>query len=393
VVTPSADDAGTDAGSETDDGGRADDETETPRTVALVLAGGTGSRLYPASRSTRPKQFLPLLGPETLLERTVARADFADRVVVSTRQTFEADVRDLVPAVDDVVVEPAAKDTGPALAYATHAIEDAYGDDVAVVVLPSDHHVGDDDAFAATMRRGARVARETGRLVAFGVDPTRPDTGYGYIEPGADRGDFLELAAFHEKPDAETAERYVDAGYRWNAGTFAWTPRTFRAAARDSPLGPLIEALDGGRVERGFDAVEPTSVDYAVMERVDDAAVVSLDVAWDDLGSWDAMARVLDPDADGNVARTEVIGGSNDELNDGPSDDERAGNELSDDDPGALFVDSGENVVVTDGTHVSLVGVDGLAVVAWDDRVLVVPTDQAQRVRDVVARLKERGAF
>jgi mannose-1-phosphate guanylyltransferase len=378
VVTSSADDA------ETDDGGRTDDGIETPRIVALVLAGGTGSRLYPASRSTRPKQFLPLLGPETLLERTVDRADFADRVVVSTRPAFEADVRDLLDTVDDVVVEPAAKDTGPALAYATHAIEDAYGDDVAVVVLPSDHHVGDDDAFAATMRRGARVARETGRLVAFGVDPTRPDTGYGYIEPGADRGDFFELAAFHEKPDAETAERYVDAGYRWNAGTFAWTPRTFRAAARDSPLGPLIEALDGGRVEEGFDAVEPTSVDYAVMERVDDAAVVSLDVAWDDLGSWDAMARVLDPDADGNVVRSGA---------DGRSDDELSGDGPEGDDPGALFVDSAENVVVTDGTHVSLVGVDGLAVVAWDDRVLVVPTDEAQRVRDVVARLKERGAF
>ncbi|WP_240137736.1 mannose-1-phosphate guanylyltransferase [Salinigranum salinum] len=359
-------------------------ESETPRIVALVLAGGTGSRLYPASRSTRPKQFLPLLGPETLLERTVDRADFADRVVVSTRSTYEADVRGLLDTVDDVVVEPAAKDTGPALAYATHAIEDAYGDDVAVVVLPSDHHVGDDDAFAATMRRGARVARETGRLVAFGVDPTRPDTGYGYIEPGTDRGDFFELAAFHEKPDAETAERYVDAGYRWNAGTFAWTPRAFRAAARDSPLGPLIEALDEGRVEEGFDAVEPTSVDYAVMERVDDAAVVSLDVAWDDLGSWDAMARVLDPDADGNVVRT----GADDR-----SDDELSGDGREGDDPGALFVDSAENVVVTDGTHVSLVGVDGLAVVAWDDRVLVVPTDEAQRVRDVVARLKERGAF
>ncbi|WP_318567365.1 mannose-1-phosphate guanylyltransferase [Salinigranum marinum] len=347
--------------------------TGTPPLVALVLAGGTGSRLYPASRSTRPKQFLPLLGETTLLERTVARADFADHVVVSTRPGLEADVSELVPDVDEVVVEPAGKDTGPALAYATHRIEAQYGDDVVVLSLPSDHHVGSREAFAATMRRGARVAHEEGRLVAFGVDPTRPDTGYGYIEPGTDRGAFSELAAFHEKPDAETAERYVAEGYLWNAGTFAWTPRAFREAARDSPLAPLVDALDEGRVEEGFAAVEPTSIDYAVMERVDDAAVVALDVPWDDLGSWDAMARLLPADEDGNVTQTGDAGGGDAE--------------------GALFVDSGENVVVSDGAHISLVGVDGLAVVAWDDRMLVVPKAEAQRVREVVSNLQDAGRF
>jgi mannose-1-phosphate guanylyltransferase len=366
VVTPSTGTGG-EHDVDTDRRGERDERPdEDGTTVALILAGGTGSRLYPASRSTRPKQFLPLLGTETLLERTVERAGFADRVVVSTRPAFEADVRDLVPGVDDVVVEPAARDTGPALTYATHRIGEEYGEDSVVVALPSDHHVGDREAFAATMRRGARVAREEGRLVAFGVEPTRPDTGYGYIESGPDRGAYADLAAFHEKPDAETAERYVAAGYRWNAGTFAWTPRSFRRAARDSPLGPLVAALDDGEVAEGFDAVEPTSVDYAVMERVENAAVVPLDVEWDDLGSWDALARLLSADADGNVVR-------------------------ADDEP--LFVGSEGNVVVSDGPHVSLVGVDGLAVVAWDDRVLVVPQSAAQRVREAVTELKRRGRF
>ena len=344
-------------------------EQSTPTIVALVLAGGTGTRLYPASRSTRPKQFLPLLGADTLLERTVARADFADHVVVSTRPAFESDVDSLVPDAD-VVVEPAAKDTGPALAYATHRIEARYGDDVVVVVLPSDHHVADNDRFAATLVRGARLAHDEGRLVTFGVEPTRPETGYGYIEPGPGLQTGFELAAFHEKPDAETAARYVEEGYLWNAGTFAWTPRSFRAAAVDSPLSPLVTALDDGRPEAGFEAVAETSVDYAVMERVEDAAVVPLDVAWDDLGSWDALLRVLTPDADGNVTHTS-----------GASADD------------ALFVDSGDNVVVSDGPHVSLVGVDDLAVVAWDDRVLVVPADEAQRVRDVVSKLRDRDLF
>lgn len=338
--------------------------------VALVLAGGVGSRLYPASRGHRPKQFLALGGEASLLSRTVDRVGFADETFVVTRSAYADAVADHAPNAE-VVVEPAGKDTGPALTYATHRIREAVGECV-VCCLPSDHWV--EGAFADGLRAGARVAAETGSLVAFGVEPTRPDTGYGYIEPGARREldadgatvAYRDLAAFHEKPDAETAARYVEAGYRWNAGIFAWTPAAFLAAAHDSPLSPLVDALDRGEPEAGFDAVDPVSVDYAVMERAADAAMVPVDFAWDDLGSWDALARLFDADADGNV----VAG-----------------------DGEALCVDAGENVVASDGAHVSLVGVDGLAVVAWDDRVLVVPTGDAQRVREVVDRLKAEGRF
>ncbi|WP_396610881.1 mannose-1-phosphate guanylyltransferase [Haloferax sp. S1W] len=329
--------------------------------VALVLAGGTGTRLYPASRSDRPKQFLPLGGDQSLLSATVSRADFADHVVVSTRTEFADDIADHAPDAE-VVVEPAAKDTGPALVYATHRIAELYTNPV-VVVLPSDHHVG--DGFSEAMARGARVAAETDSLVAFGVEPTRPDTGYGYIEPGASHGDYADLATFHEKPDADTAERYVEQGYLWNAGMFAWTPDALLAAARDSPLESLVEALDAGTVEAGFDSVDPLSIDYAVMERAADASVVPVDFEWDDVGAWDALARVLDADDAGNVA-----------LGDDP-----------------IVVDAADNVVATDGANVSLVGVSDLAVVAWDDRVLVVPKAQAQRVREVVSQLKDRDQF
>lgn len=340
-------------------------------TVALVLAGGVGSRLYPASRGDRPKQFLALGGEEPLLARTVDRLAFADRVVVATRERFADDVADHlaehIPEVDsEVLIEPAGKDTGPALTYATHSIRETSEGESVVVAAPSDHHVPEEDVeeFRETIRTAARVAGETGRLVTVGVEPTRPEPGYGYIEPGADRGDYREVRRFVEKPDRETAEEYVAAGYYWNAGIFAWTPDAFLAAARDSPLEPLVDALEAGDPAAGFDAVAPESVDHAVMERADDVAVVPAGFDWDDLGAWDALARILAVDADGNAVLGE-----------------------------ALTLDAADNVVASDGTHVSLVGVDGLAVVAWDDRVLVVPKEEAQRVREVVDRLKEAGLF
>ncbi|MFD1595977.1 mannose-1-phosphate guanylyltransferase [Haloplanus litoreus] len=332
--------------------------------VAAVLAGGVGSRLYPASRSHRPKQFLSLTGGDTLLERTVARADFADRVVVSTRPAFADAVHEAVPEAT-VVVEPAGKDTGPALTYVTHRIAERF-DDPVVLALPSDHHVAGD--FETPARRGARVAAETDTLVTFGVAPDRPDTGYGYVEPGRDRGVYAEVAAFHEKPDAETARKYVDRGYYWNAGIFAWTPAAFveAAGAPDSPLSPLVDALDQGDPEAGFAAVDPVSVDHAVLERAENVAVVPLTVEWDDLGSWDALQRILPADENGTV----VAG-----------------------DAAVTAVDAANNVDAGDDVHVSLVGVEDLAVVAYDDRVLVVPTAAAQRVRELVSDLESSGEF
>ena len=364
-----------------------------PTVVAVVLAGGTGSRLYPASRSDRPKQFLPLLGDPSLLERTVVRArGVADAVIVLTRESYAAGVRERVPDVT-VLVEPAGRDTGPALLYATHRIGRAY-DDAVVVALPSDHLVG--EGFAPAIRRGVRVAASTGRLVTFGVEPTRPETGYGYIEaadaPDVDAeatadAEWYPVDSFHEKPDPDTANAYVAAGHYWNAGLFAWRPEAFLAAADSPPLAPLVDALrsaedrnpDGSQsptdvlrtdddpsVRPAFEAVEPVSVDYAVLESAADVAVVPVSFGWDDVGSWDALDRVLDADGEGNVATDGVT---------------------------LRTLDAADNVVAADGAHVSLVGVSGLAVVVWDDRVLVVPKERAQDVRRLVRTLKDREEF
>ncbi|MFC7155795.1 mannose-1-phosphate guanylyltransferase [Halomarina halobia] len=326
-------------------------------TIAVVLAGGVGTRLYPASSRERPKQFLALDGERSLLSRTVERVEpLADATYVLTRPEYADLVPDHAPDAE-VLVEPAGRDTGPALVYAAHRVRDEVGECV-LLNLPSDHRVG--DGFADPAERALRAARETGKLVTLGVEPDRPATGYGYIKPGTDRGDYFDVAGFFEKPSTEAAERYVYDGFLWNAGVFAWTPEALLDEARRSDLAPLVESLDAGQPERGFRLVEPVSVDYAILEGCANAAVVPADVEWDDLGAWDALARVGDPDAAGNVV---------------------AGN--------ALTVDAEDCVIATDeGSHVSVVGVEGLTVAAYDGRVLVVPTEDAQRVREVVARLE-----
>jgi len=332
--------------------------------VALILAGGTGTRLYPASRAARPKQFQSFDEDQSLLAETVERASFAEETYVLTREAFADEIHDHAPDAA-VLTEPAPKDTGPALVYGAHRIREQVGECV-LLVLPSDHVVG--AGFRPVAERAARVAVETGGLVTMGVEPTRAETGYGYIEPGEAResasgAGYETVASFHEKPDEATASEYVDRGYYWNAGMFAWTPAALLSAARNAPLAGLVEALDEGDPEAGFDAVEGVSIDYAVLERADDVAVVPADFEWDDLGAWDALARHLSTDADGNAVRGESV-----------------------------TVDASDNVVATDG-HVSLVGVSNLVVASYDDRTLVVPVAEAQRVREVVAQLREDGDF
>jgi mannose-1-phosphate guanylyltransferase len=338
--------------------------------IACVLAGGTGSRLYPASRSERPKQFLPLVGERALLSQTMDRTAFADERHVLTRESFADEIHEHAPEAG-VLVEPDGKDTGPALVYAAWRLRDRFETEPVLVCLPSDHHVDDDAAFAARLERAAEIAAETDGLVTLGVEPTRSSTGYGYIVPDvsdtSEASEYAIVERFTEKPDCEEATRLRESGAYWNAGIFAWTPSALLREARDSPLAPLVDALEEGEPDRGFDAVDPVSVDYAIMERASDVFVTPLSVGWDDLGTWDAVGRVLG--TGGDDAENQIVGGD------------------------VLSVDASNNVVAAPDAHVSLLDVDDLIVAAFDDRILVAPRDSSQRVRDVVARLRERDAF
>jgi mannose-1-phosphate guanylyltransferase len=333
--------------------------------VAVVLAGGTGTRLYPASRSDCPKQFLELGGEPSLLERTVDRVAFADEQYVVTRPAYADAVREHVPGAA-ILEEPAPKDTGPALVYAAARIREQLGDCV-LVCLPSDHHISGE--FETTAREAARVATGTGGLVTLGIEPDRPATGYGYIEPAQDdTGDNPEqrdvtaatssspVAQFVEKPDEATAREYVDAGWYWNAGIFTWTPEALLSAAAESPLQPVVTATRDGEPARGFERVAAASIDNAVLEDADEMYVVPASFEWDDLGTWDALARVMDSDENGNV---------------------RIGDTLA--------LDTEDCVLATDG-ELSTIGLENVVVASVGDRTLVMDRAESERVRDVFER-------
>lgn len=298
--------------------------------VAVILAGGEGRRLWPASTPRRPKQFLRLFGGQSLLEATWDRAwavPGVQDVWVVTGEAYAGLTRQALPGLrpDRLIVEPSGKNTAPALALAAGRIAREFPGDAAVLVLPADHYIPDRPAFAAAADRALAVAEAGEHLVTFGIQPTRPETSYGYMEleepgaaggergagasrpgaPGAAAPEVATVRRFVEKPDAERAVAFLEAGnYVWNSGMFAWRNRVFLAELeRVAPgLYELAWRVAAGEDwQAAWEQAPAISVDYAVMERASRIACVRAGFAWDDLGSWLAIERHGEPDEDGNV--------------------------------------------------------------------------------------------
>jgi mannose-1-phosphate guanylyltransferase len=359
--------------------------------VPIILSGGAGTRLWPLSRQAAPKPFMTLPGDTgpgaTLLGRTFSRAvelpDLAALVTI-THRDFYFDTRDayaLCGASDALrtvyLLEPFGRNTAAAVGLAARYVEATFGADATLLVLPADHLIRNTASFGAAVERAVSLARD-GWLATFGISPTGPETGYGYLELGdtLKTPDTFRVRRFVEKPPLADARRYVESGtHLWNAGMFCFTAaRAIESFARHAPqllsaLDPVWARLksskDANMLEidaASFEGVPDISFDFAVMEKAENTAVVRGAFDWSDVGSWQAISDLSTPDAQGNRGQGErvAIGTRN------------------------TYVYAQERVVAT-------VGVDGLVVVDTPDAVLVASQDQLQRVRDVVAELKARG--
>jgi mannose-1-phosphate guanylyltransferase/mannose-6-phosphate isomerase len=354
---------------------------EKPRLVAVILAGGAGTRFWPLSRNHHPKPLLRAGGDRSLLEEAVARA----RAFAAPRDVWLVCGADHADAMrrasglrrDRVLVEPVGRNTAPAVALAAARIAADYPDAV-ITVLSADHRIPNARAFAASVRRAAPAAR-AGKLVTIGVRPTRPEPGYGYIRlgPAAGRGfpGLHRVGRFVEKPDRATAKRYLArGGYLWNAGIFVWTAGTILAEIeRHAPrlargLAPVRAALAAGRspgraISRAWPSLPAEPIDTAVLERSRAVWCLPVDWAWSDVGTWASLAEALGVDESGS----RVLDGQ------------------------AVLYDAPGNLVRAHDRPVVLLGVEGLAVIDAGDALLVTTLAKSGDVREIVARLRKQG--
>ncbi|MGB9886590.1 MAG: mannose-1-phosphate guanylyltransferase [Moorellales bacterium] len=359
--------------------------------VAVVMAGGRGERFWPLSRETRPKQFLRLVGKQSLLQATVARLDglvrAEDTFVVTGRRYAEQVGREL-PQVPrhNILVEPQGRDTAPCIGLATVFLRRFRPEeDPVMLVLPADHLIADLGAFIRTLKVATEVARREEVLVCIGIEPTRPETGYGYIEcgpewPGSAEVPVFRVKRFREKPDRATAEFFLrQGGFFWNSGMFAWR-RSVIERAIATYLPELAEGLEElrARLEDGrpwedlFGQLPRISVDYGVMEKADNVAVVKGSFGWDDVGTWSALSRVLTHDGQGNVVAGAY--GSRPEGGAKP-----------------ILLHSRGCVVYNGHRLLAAVGVEDLIIVDTEDALLICKKQEEQRLKELLGQLRQEG--
>lgn len=351
--------------------------------IPIILSGGAGTRLWPVSRKAHPKPFMRLGDGESLAEKTLRRAlgvATEDHVITVTSRDYYFYTRDIYQAVEpdgdktSFILEPFGRNTAPAIAVAAMQVRDQFGPEANMMVMPADHLISKQAVFADAVEEAARLASQ-GYLVTFGVYPTQPETGYGYIRSGRELNadEAFEVEAFVEKPDLETAKKYVDSGdYQWNSGMFCFGAQTI--LDRMSEFSPDVleaaeavwSAMDEDSQPKEipaevFEKCPDISIDYAVMEKSDRRAVVAGHFGWSDIGSWKAISELYESDETGNRIKGR-----------------------------AVMVDSRNCFVQGDERLVAGVGLDDIVIVDTGDAVLVADRDRAQEVKQVVEHLREK---
>ncbi|RDH81034.1 MAG: mannose-1-phosphate guanylyltransferase/mannose-6-phosphate isomerase [endosymbiont of Galathealinum brachiosum] len=347
--------------------------------IPVILSGGSGTRLWPLSRAMRPKQLLSMVSNHTMIQDTVTRltgiTDIADPIIVCNEEhrfTIAEQMREMSINPSAIILEPFGKNTAPAVAISALQSQKNENDPV-LLVLPADHVIGNTVAFHSAVQAGYQAAMDN-KLVTFGIIPDAPETGYGYIKSGSKSGDdqVFSVDKFVEKPDVVTAQSYLDEGsYYWNSGMFMFKASVYLRELEKhnndmyncskQSLETAAMDMDFIRLDRDIFANCPSdSIDYAVMEKTSEAAVIPVDMQWNDIGSWSALWEVGDSDAKGNVTHGDVV-----------------------------LEDTNNTYVHADSRLVTTVGLNDLVVVETADAILVAHREKAQNVKEIVEQLKD----
>lgn len=339
----------------------------------IILAGGSGSRLWPLSRELYPKQLLNLNSDKSLLQSTFERLKMcmpSDNIVSITNIKHSSNVRMQLSEIYETPVilsEPTAKNTAPAIVLATKFIMQKSNSDPVIIVVPSDHLIKDNDKFLSTVKKGEKLA-EQGYIVTFGIKPDYPETGYGYINTSEKTGDGLKVKKFVEKPDFETAEKYLREGnYFWNSGIFMFKASTLlnETIKHATEIAKISEEFDFSKSNEipfiNFDKMPSISIDYAIMEKSDRIALVKLESDWNDLGSWKSIYDVSHKDENGNVFIGHV-----------------------------LDKDSKNSFVYASSKLVATIGLEDTVIVETEDAILACKKDQTQNVKHIYDTLKKQ---
>lgn len=353
-----------------------------PKPFFVIMAGGRGERFWPRSRRKFPKQLLSLVGEEPLLRQSVERIrSLTDdgRILVVTNIDYAEQVRRQLPMLpaDNILIEPQGRNTAPCVGLAAVCIQNRYPqEDPSMAILPSDALVNDAAEMRKVLRAGLDYAQRSGGGVIYGMWPARPETGYGYIQLGEKIGGtdgvaFHKVAAFKEKPDRETAARYLESKeFLWNAGIFVWKVSGLlreiqinlpELAAGLEKLRPFLgTGMELAKLKEIYPALPSVSVDYGILEKTRDLAVVPAEFGWDDLGSWGSLERLLPKDRDGNVVQGDFMG-----------------------------VETKNCIVFSPKKAVAALGVSDLIIVETDDALMVCAKEKAQEIKKIIEKLKE----
>ncbi len=351
--------------------------SKTNKICAVIMAGGKGERFWPKSRSSCPKQFLSLTSDgETMIQKTVNRLRplvKPEDVFIVTNAAYTDLVIDQLPEIprENILAEPCARNTAPCIAFAASVIKQR-DEDAVMLVLPSDHLIGYEDIYISTLKKAIKAANSGNNLITIGITPTYPETGYGYINFGAESGDVYEVERFVEKPDLKTAKSYLSSGkYLWNSGMFVWKvstilaemerfmPDIYAGAERIGQAWNTPEFTDV--LVKEFYSFRSESVDFGIMEKADSIFTIPGSFGWDDVGSWLAVERINETDIDGNYLSGDVIS-----------------------------IGSKHTTVCGRDKLIAAVGLEDIIIVDTDDALMVCSKKNTQDVKKVIAELRER---